>query len=220
MGLLDDLKKQAEQVKTQQMSQAQLQAEALRVVEERMKQSFQYLNELLKQLAVLKPVNPTVFPIPGVGELKDLQFAESFIDYRKTSIHDAEVFDLISFYIRWAAPAKIVVDRDRPATAQKVRDALFFGGLKFLEEEIKNARQVAAGWRFTVDSAIVTDVKIKADHKQMKLLMNAKNLLRVGAENFTIPATDINEAWLEAFAMTLLGQPGDFRKYRSVAPLA
>jgi hypothetical protein len=221
MGLLDDLKKQAEQVKTQQLSEQALRAESLKLVEQKMKQAFQYVHELLKQLAVLKPVNPTLFAMPGIADLKDLQYIESFIDYRKTSLHDTEVFDLITFYIRWGVPGKIVVERDMPAAAQKARDVLYGGGIKFTEEELKNERRVAVGWRLTADSSLVTDVRIKADHRQARLQMNSRNLLRLGPDDFVVPAQDVDEPWLEDFAMTLLGQQGNFRKYRTVVnPLA
>jgi hypothetical protein len=219
MGLLDDLKKQAEQVKTQQASANTLTQDNLKLVESKMAMSFQYLGELLKQLVVLKPVNPIVYSIPGIGDLKDMQFKESFIDYRKTRINDTEMFDLISFFIRWSLPNKLVVDRDMPATAQKVRDALFGSGIKFAEEELKNARMATVGWRFSAESSLVTDVKIKADHQKGMVMISAKNLMRLALDDFAVPAGDINEAWLEDFAVTLLGQPGNFRKYRAVNPL-
>ena len=38
-------------------------------------------------------------------------------------------------------------------------------------------------------------------------------------DTFAVPAAALNEALLEEFAKTLLGQPGAFRKYRS-APAA
>ena len=66
MGLLDDLKKQADLVKTQQILQQNLQGDKLKLVEDKMKQTFQYVHELLKQLAVLKPTSPLVYSIPGV----------------------------------------------------------------------------------------------------------------------------------------------------------
>jgi hypothetical protein len=108
-----------------------------------------------------------------------------------------------------------------PAAAQKARDALYGAGIKFAEEELKNERRVAVAWRFTADSSLVTDVKIKADHRQMRLQVTAKNLLRLGPDDFIVPAQDVDEPWLEDFAMTLLGQQGNFRKYRTVVnPLA
>jgi len=216
MGLLDDLKKQAELVKTQQMSQQSLREDNLRLVEEKMKQTFAYLNDLLKQLAVLKPVNPLLFSLPGLGDFKDMGFAESFIDYRRKRINDREYFEVISFFIKWGSGQTIVIDRDMPAAALKVRDALFTHGLRFQEEEVRGQRGTAAIWRFTVNSNIVTDVVIRADHEQGGLIITGKNLERLGNDAFAIPANDVNEALLEEFAKILMGHPGGFRKYRTV----
>lgn len=166
MGLLDDLKKQAELVKTQQTSQQSLREENLRQVEEKMRQSFQYLNELLKQLAVLKPVNPATYSLPGIVELKNLGFSETFIDYRRKRINDRDYFDSISFFIRWCSSETFVVERDMPAAAQKVRDALFGYRMKFEEEELKGQRGTATKWRFTAQPTVVTDVTIQAEHDQ------------------------------------------------------
>jgi len=218
MGLLDDLKKQAELVRSQQTSQHELRAENIRQVEEKMRQSFQYLNELLKQLAVLKPVNPGVFSLPGIGDLKNLGYAESFIDYRKKRINDREYFDSVSFFIRWGSDQILVIERDMPAAAQKVRDALFGYRLKFEEEEIKGQRGTATKWRFTAQSAVITDVTFQAEHDRGGLVVTAKNLERMGIiDTFAVPVAEFDETLLEEFAKTLLGQPGAFRKYR-VAP--
>ena len=59
MGLLDDLKKQADMVKSQRLSQKAILEESIKLVEAKMHQTSLYLNDLLKQLVVLKPVNPT-----------------------------------------------------------------------------------------------------------------------------------------------------------------
>jgi hypothetical protein len=216
MGLLDDLKKQAELVKSQQMSQQTLREDNLRVVEEKMRLTFGYLNDLLKQLIVLKPVNPLVFSLPGLGEFKDMGFAESFIDYRRKRVNDREYFDLISFFIKWGTGQTFTIDRDMPAAALKVRDALFAYNLKFKEEEVRGQRGTASMWRFVVQSNIVTDVVVRADHDNGGLIISGKNLERLGNDAFAIPASDVSEALMEEFAKILLGQPGGFRKYRTV----
>ena len=70
MGLLDDLKKQADMVKSQQLSQMSILPESIKLVDAKMHETFLYLNDLLKRLAVLKPTNPTVYSIPGVGDFQ------------------------------------------------------------------------------------------------------------------------------------------------------
>ena len=218
MGLLDDLKKQAELAKTQQVSAKSLQADALKVVEAKAKQTFQYLNDLLKQLAVLKPVNPLNFSIASVTELKNLSYLDSFIDSRKKSIHDIEVIDTISFYIKWGSVAKINIEKDMPAPAQKIRDGLTQNGVKFAEEEMRSPRGTIAGWKFIVDQAINTDVKITADHANLRLMIAGRNLIRLGSDDFVVPILEITEEWLEEFAKSLLGHPSGLQKYKVQTP--
>src|SRR5439155_20692855 len=97
MGLLDDLKKQADLVKTQQILQQNLQGDKLKLVEDKMKQTFQYIHELHKQLGVVKPISPLAYSIPRVADFRNLLFTESFIDYQKKRINDNEYIDTTHF---------------------------------------------------------------------------------------------------------------------------
>jgi len=218
MGLLDDLKKQAEMVKSQQLDQSALQADRLKTVEQKMKQTFDYLGDLFKQLAVLKPENTRAFPVPGMGDLGGMRFVESFIDYRKKRIDDIEYFDSITFYVKWQRPDNPVIESDMLGTIQKARDALNQQKLKYTEESFKNARGVPV-IRLTAELAMISNVNINADHVQGRLMVVAGNVTRMGQEHLAIPAPEVSEALLEKFALMLLGQPTDMGKYRVVAPV-
>lgn len=213
MGLLDDLKKQAEIAKTQQSNQQSMRAETVKLVNERANKAFQYLNDLLKQLVVLKPENPTVFYIPGVGEIKGLGFGEAFIDFRRKRVNEMDVYDTVSFFIKWTGATPMSLERDMPASIQKVRDALWAVGIKFTEEEVKNDRGSLVKTRFNVPAAIVTDVVIRADYDAGRLVFATKNLARLGPEEFIVPAAEIDEGCMENFAKMLLGHPSQFKNY-------
>jgi hypothetical protein len=214
MGLLDDLKKQADLVKTQQILQQNLQGDKLKLVEEKMKQTFQYVHELLKQLAVVKPTSPLVYSIPGVADFKNLVFTESFIDYRKKRINDKEYFDTTHFFVKWAGPDTVVIEKDMPPAMQRIRESLWLSKVKFVEEEKKNAKGFVIGAKFTVPAAVLTDIVIKADHEQGKLHFQTTHLFGLGVEYLSIPAQEISEEMLEDFAKALIGQQSEIRKYR------
>ena len=217
MGLLDDLKKQADMVKSQQLSQQSMLEESIKLVEVKMHQTFLYLNDLLKQLAVLRPSNPMVYSIPGVGDLQNLGFAESFINYRKKKIGDKEYYDIITMFIRWDSPASLVVERDMPAAIQKVSEVLWSFGLKFTDEKIKKPGGGFEKMKFTVPGIVTCDITITADHDNARLVLKGKHFFRLGADELRIPAGDINETLLEEFAKMLIGQPSVLRKYRVAA---
>ncbi len=214
MGLLDDLKKQADMVKSQQLSQQSIREESIKLVESKMHQTFLYLNDLLNQLAVLRPTNPTVYSIPNVGEFQNLGFAESFINYRKKKIGDKDYYDYITMYIKWNSPVYLTVERDMPAAIQKVTDALWSFGLKFEEEKIKKPGGGFEKMKFTVPSNVTCDITITADHNNVRLTVKGKHFFRLGTDELRIPAGDVGESLLEEFAKMLIGQPSVLRKYR------
>lgn len=214
MGLLDDLKKQADMVKSQRVSQQSMLQENIKLVEARMHQTFLYVNDLLKQLAVLKPINPMVYSIPGIGDFQNLEFAESFIDYRKKKLFEESYYDVITFFVKWALPTSLSLERDMPATVKKVSDVLWSFGLKFTEEEVKKPGGGFQKMKFTVPCAVTCDISISADHENGRLVVKGKHFLRLGADELRIPAGDLNDALLEEFAKMLIGQRSVLRKYR------
>jgi hypothetical protein len=220
MGLLDDLKKQAELVKSQQIQEQYLQADKLKLVEEKMKQTFQYVNELLKQLEVLKPTSPLMFSIPGVANFVGLAVADSFIDYRRKRIGDKEYFETIHFFIKWASGNTVVIDRDDATAAQRARESLWISKVKFAEEEKKSSKGFLIGAKFTIPVAVVTDITVRADHDKGQLLFDAKNLFGLGTEQLVVPAPVVDNDMLEDLARTLIGQPNNFRKYRVIVGAA
>jgi hypothetical protein len=214
MGLLDDLKKQADMVKSQQISAQSNLQEGMKLVESKMHQTFLYLNELLKQLAVIKPVNPMAYSIPGIADFQNLSFAESFCDYRKKKIGDKDYYDNITMFIKWASPSSVTVERDMPATMQKVRDALWGFNLKFSEEEVKKPGGNFQKMKFIIPSAVTLDLILIADHENARIVAKGRNVFRLGADEMRIPAGEINDALLEELAKTLIGQPSAMRKFR------
>src|SRR6266568_1331809 len=187
MGLLDDLKKQADLVKTQQILQQSLQGDKLKLVEEKMKQTFQYVNELLKQLTVVKPTNPLMFSIPGVSNLIGLALTDSFIDYRRKRIGDKEYFDTIHFFVKWESGNTVTVNCDDAVAAQRAREALWASKVKFAEEEKKSPKGILVGARFTFPAAILTDMTISADPPPGDLLLFPNNLFVVRVDPLRLP---------------------------------
>jgi len=214
MGLLDDLKKQADLVKTQQIHQQNLQGDKLKLVEEKMKQTFQYVHELLKQLGIVKPTSPLVYSIPGVTDFRNLVFSESFIDYRKKRISDKEYFDTVHFFIKWAGPDTYTTEKDMPPAMQRIREALWLSKIKFIEEEKKNPKGFVVGAKFIVPASVLTDIVIKADHEQGKLHFQTTHMFGLGVEFISVPAQEISDSMLDDLAKALIGQPSEIRKYR------
>ena len=220
MGLLDDLKRQADMVRTHDSLQRSNLQENTRVVDEAMHRAFLYLLELFKQLEVLKPANPTVYDIEGVGVLKDMKYAGGFVDPRKRKFADRDVYDYMDFYVKWAAPNNLVVERDMPNTIKKVRDMLWASNIKAAEVESKTSYGSLGKVKFTIPVAITVNFTLKADIEGRRLLFYGKNALRLAPDDFVVPADELTDELLEELAKLLIGQQrgSSFLRYRAALP--
>jgi hypothetical protein len=218
MGLLDDLKRQADMVRTHDSLQRSNLQENVRVVDEAMHRTFLYLLELFKQLEVLKPANPIAYYLEGVGPLKDLKYGGAFIDPRKKKFAERDVYDYMDFYVKWAAPTSMVVERDMPHTIKKVKDMLWKFNIKFTEAETKSSFGSISKVKFTIPAAVTVNFTLTADIEGRKLLFSSKNALELGLEDFVVPADELSDAVLEELAKLLIGQPSNFVKYRIARP--
>jgi hypothetical protein len=220
MGLLDDLKRQADMVRTHDSLQRSNLQDNVRVVEEAMHRTFHYLLELFKQLGILRPATPAAYEIPGVGDLRGLTYVDGFVDPRKKKYAEREVYDYMDFYLKWAAPNTMTIERDMPHTIAKIRETLFKSNIKFTEVETKSAYNSILKCVFTIPAALTVNFTVKADIEGRRLLFYGKNALRLGTDDFSVPADELSEAVLEELAKMLIGQKSDFLRYRAVLPRA
>jgi hypothetical protein len=218
MGLLDDLKRQADMVRTHDSLQRSNLQDNVRVVVEAMHRAFLYLVELFKQLGILKPTTPTLYEIPGVGDFTGLGYVDGFVDPRKKRFADREVYDYMDFYAKWAAPNTMTVQRDMPNVVVKIRDTLRNANIKFTEVETKSAHGTILKCVFTIPVALTVNFTAKADHEGRRILFYGKNALRLGNDDFAVPADDLGEPVLEELAKLLIGQKSDFTRYRATLP--
>lgn len=216
MSLLEDLKRRAEIIRHEQQSEDSRRAENAAVVEAAAARAFRYFFELLKQLDVIRPRNPTPFTIPHVGTLEDLALVETFIDYRKKRVEDAEYYERVFFNLTWEAEPELEFVRDMPGAIAKARDVLWEHNIRFREIESRSESSGVRGALFTIPRRIVTDVSIRPNHDDATLDIVARNLLRFGTEEFRVPAAEVNEGVLDELGHALLGSRSQLGRYRTV----
>ena len=76
VGLLDDLKRQAQELQSQQQTDAAALARNTALVEGACKSAFQYWLELARQLNVLQPTSPVRYVLDGRNVFEQLKMAD------------------------------------------------------------------------------------------------------------------------------------------------
>jgi len=214
MDLMQELRLQAEALQKAQDTREAKRAELLTSVDTAMARAFKYFHEMLKHLSIVKPPNPTSYDIPGVGAFEGLTFRESFIDSRKKREGEADLYDSIHFFVRWASDANLVVERDSTAQVQRVRDALWTCNVRYTEDQLRPTATLVR-IVFNIPRNMVTDVVIRADHDKGTLLFSTRNLARLGPEDFRVPSGEVTKEVLDDLGRMLLGQRSNFTRFRT-----
>lgn len=217
-GLLARLKQQAESLQ-QGLEQHSLQQEAqAQHLNDAVGAAFRYLDELVKQLNIIKPDIPKEFVFPGNIVFAGMRWIEGAADFRKvaTASEDRR-FESASLRFRVAAEKKLVVDR-QGASVEPFRKLLHDYGIAFAATEKTNERNVVESARFVFPCEIKTGFLLKADYERSRLVLRTRNIDRFGMMEFTLLPGDIRQDSLDELTKLFLGEPSRFMQmYRRSA---
>jgi hypothetical protein len=210
MGFLDDLKSQANSLtQEKQAHNTKLVANA-ELVDARLRQAFTYLNDLCKQLEIIKPPSPHTFELHGIGKFDHLMLIDFFADYRRKKFNDTEVFDIVTLAFKHYSARSILVKKDMPNQIEQCETALWRHNLKFQREDIRNEDGKLRWAEFTIPCSVITGISIEGDIEQAQLIFKLKNFDRFETMTVAFAAPTFDESILEDFARMLVGQANRF----------
>lgn len=210
-GLLDQLRRQAE-IRQREIHSALAERTAINeAIDQALKHIFFFLHELVQQLNIVKPGIPRDYPLLEQHQLSRLDWQEGFADYRTQSQSAGALVELVSFSYRLNRPGVLVVGRDGPAV-ERFRTMLFDFGLPFTCKEFKNARQYVEHAEFEIRSDVSVSVRWRADFAKGVIVVEARNLERLGSAVYALRPEAIDQALLDDFGRVVLGQPNRFRE--------
>lgn len=174
--------------------------------------AFHYLNDLVKQLNIVKPAVPKEFVFPGNIVFSDMSWVEGAADYRMlpTATED-RLYETVTVRLRIAAPHQLSAERDTLGV-EPLRKMLHDFNIVFKTEERKNKRSQTESATFTFPCEVKAGFQIKADYESNHLVLRTRNIDRFGVMEFHLQAGDLTQATLDELAQLMLGQPSRFLK--------
>ncbi|MBL8383108.1 MAG: hypothetical protein JNM90_08550 [Burkholderiales bacterium] len=221
MGLLDDLKRQAEQLQAHRSAQARGFSESVLQVDEAMHHAFLYLNDLTKQLNVLNLPSPRTFDLePGV-RFEGMRLTDFFIDFRKKLVEDRERYDHINLTFQQKSSQTIQVRKELPPNIARFEANLRAAGAVFEVNEVRNVRHMVTHADFTIQCVLRAGIRITPDYESCSLRFTLRNIERLGGFALVFAAEEITDPLLEDCARYIMGEPNQFRalgRFVSLAP--
>jgi hypothetical protein len=205
MNLLDQLKKQAAQVQEQTLSRAEQTKENASRVDDALRRTFHYLHELSEQIKIIKPTNPHSYLMFGVAELRSLTLSECYANYRMTRLENADYFDHITMGLTWSTSGNVVVNRKSATEVKQLEDFLWRANIKFDFKETRDGNGQINGGVFTFPRMVSTYFKAAGQHEQGMINISVRNLNGFNNHNFILPASEMNQDYIEELAKALIG---------------
>lgn len=209
MGLLDDLKKQADALKAQDTDKTEsLRGNAV-AVDHALRRNFLYLNDLGKQLNVVQMPCPFTYKIPTVGDVTGLIVKDFRCDFRSKHFIDKDYYGEVHVgYRAWSD--KLLTVKKGPDEMEKFRDFLWSNNIEHKSEQFRDQRKVITHEVFKVVCDFRVQAKIDGDHESGKIKIVTKNVGEFEVDLFNLMASEVNDHAVEEFAKYLIGRPSQW----------
>jgi hypothetical protein len=213
MGLLDELKLQAEQAKQQREDASNAAENDSQLINGKLHKIFHYFRELAEQLEVIQPPTDLAFPVHGVGDMANLRLKNFSADYRRRidGYTFTDLIDYVTLTFSYSSPQKFVVDRQESWQAERLREYLGRHSILFELEERKNPRGLLENAQFTIPWEVRTYIRVKGDEARRQIIFAMRNVERLGEQEFIFSAERVDDALLDEFVRFMLGQPNRLR---------
>lgn len=209
MGLLDDLKKQADAVKQQDVDRTESMRASAVAVDHALRRSFLYLNDLGKQVNVVQMPSPFAFDIPTVGKIDGLIIKDFFVDFRSKHFIDRDYYGEVQVGYRCASD-KILTVKKGPEEMEKFRDFLWQSNIEHKSEQFRDQRKVITHEVFRVKCDFRVQAKIEGDHETGRMKIVTKNVGVFEMDIFNLLASEMNNQAVEEFAKFYIGRPNNW----------
>ena len=216
MKFLDELKKEAETLKKKEASDTQAKLTTLgqnfMQLQAKLREIYDYLDELVKQLNVIKPTVLRSYYIEGVGNFENLSQQDYVLNKRHKTLDNKDFIDQISVRLRCASANAFTVEKESVRTIQALKEYLWSYNIKFETQEFTNQRGLVERAIFKIPSEVVVNITITGDFEKSQINIFIKNMERLSERDFTYEIDEINDVLLEEFSKFLLGKPNNFRQ--------
>jgi len=201
MGILDDLKKQADGVRAREARdrrQARAEEDVFEsLLQPCMKKLYAYLEEFVRSANVVKPSVVASYEVTGFGVLRDLRQGE----YR-LSAEDPETLRCFSLEFTCRGPGTIEFQKETKIAADRQREYLSAHGLSYDWKIRTDGRGL-----FQLRALVPVSFEFAADADQAAVTLHIRNLDALGVTNFHLAPDTVNDEFLDELGKCILRQP-------------
>lgn len=208
MGFLDQLKQQADAVKSAQQQRDGHRERQAMLTDAACKAAYQYWLQLAQQLEVLKPVPRARFVLDARHVLQGVPATGFRADARRRSLHGQEAFDHVVLHWSVKGGHRVVMRKDFVADIERLEARLRQAGIRADASATRDpdtGKLLAMQYEF--DDEVAGSMRLTPDHDQARIQVKAQNLEGLETVLFTLPVVELSTARLDELARWIVGEP-------------
>jgi serine/threonine-protein kinase len=207
-GLLARLRSQAEAIERRDSTDARA-ADRLMVrfdVERRMRGAFDFYQELVRYIGVVKPEIAHEYRLDGIGSFAAQRVADAFVDSRLRREDGRPWMETVLLTVVAVSPTNLRVER-APGEVKTLLDRLGAANLRYTSDDPLDGSQPAA---IDIAGEITAYARIMADRHRGRIAFLCRNVGGFGTANYVVDTRTAEETIFEEFANHLLGGQSRF----------
>ena len=212
MGLLDDLKQQADTLRQkEQISQEEINQNLL-LAHAKLKDALHYWVELFNSLNVIKPPITRIYYLEGgATRIEGLRQSDYNVNGRRLTIDHKDYIEAIVLRFRCASEQRLTIEKQTDGVVQRMREHLWSNNLKFDLKEVRNERGYIERGIFTVLCEVPVTVTMAGDLENARIKVACKNLEKFGEYTNVYDFDEFGKEVLEELAKVIVMKPNNFR---------
>ncbi|MGY4830084.1 hypothetical protein ACVNIS_16055 [Sphaerotilaceae bacterium SBD11-9] len=213
MGFLDDLKRQADALKTQQTIDTAALARNAALVEGACKGVLQYFMELAQQLNVLQPTPPLRILLDKATAIDGLKRCDFRVDARRKQHRGQEVYDHLVLHGLQKTSRKLAMSKDFPPEIERLESRLRQAGISPDTQWVRDQQSGRLEEvRFSFIADITMMVRVLPSHDDGHLRFQIANFDGIETVTADFPAHLVGSELLDQLARWIVGEPNQFLK--------
>jgi len=205
-GLLSRLRREAQAMEDTAAGDDETTQQLMRrfEVERRMRAAFEFYQELVRYLGIVKPEIACEYALDGMGGFARAKVADAFVGQRQRRHEGRPWTDMVLLTIVGVSSTTLRADVARN-DIQALIDRLNAAALRHTSEE-----KPAGGAAVSILGEITAYVRIMADRERGRIAFLCRNVGQFGTSSYVVDAQAADESVFEEFANFVLGMPSRF----------
>ena len=212
MGILTDLKKEAEALQQMRKLQSLAQEKKEQSVRETLSPSLcamrEYLKDLVEQLGVVDTATFASLPFKDFGQLSNLKQE----DYELVS-EGVDTPTSVSLYFTLRSNEQYQFDIPAPDNLQQKLEEFKAFGIKIRHAELVKTKQNGQRARIVLNGYVPVEITFKPDYDAGVIALAIRNFDQLGTRRYKLNPEQIDDEFLDEFSKYLLRMDNKFLKH-------